>query len=47
MNPSASDNNWNNKWNQTTDLTYNSATPVYTITGGEWDSVTGSWSAVA
>ena len=47
MNPSASDNNWNNKWNQTSDLTYNSATPVYTITGGEWDSVTGSWSAVA
>ena len=47
MNPSATDNNWNNKWNQTADLTYSSATPVYTLTGGEWNDVTGTWSALA
>ena len=30
MNPNASANNWNNKWNQTADLTYNGTSNCYT-----------------
>ena len=45
MNPSASANNWNNKWNQTGDLTWpGSSSDLYTLTSGEWDAVKGSWS---
>lgn len=45
MNPSNATNNWENKWNQTGNLTVPSTTnTLYTLTGGEWDGVTGSWS---
>ena len=45
MNPSAAANNWDNKWNQTGDLAIpTDGNNLYTLTGGEWDSVTGSWS---
>lgn len=45
MNPSASANNWNNKWNQTGDLVIpTDGKNYYRLTGGEWDGVTGSWS---
>ncbi len=45
MNPSATANNWNNKWNQTSDLT----TPTngnnrYTVKSGTWDKGGGTWS---
>lgn len=45
MNPSTTDNNWNNnvKWNQTADLKVpTDGTNLYTITEGSWDK--GSWS---
>ena len=45
MNPGAAANNWNNKWNQTGDLVIpTDGKNLYTITGGEWDGVTGAWS---
>ena len=45
MNPSTTANNWNNKWNQTADLT----TPtdgknLYTVKDGTWDKGGGTWS---
>lgn len=45
MNPGTTANNWNNKWNQTSDLT----TPtdgknLYTVTEGTWDKGGGTWS---
>ena len=43
MNPGSAANNWNNKWNQTSDLTVPAdANNLYTITAGSWDA--GSWS---
>lgn len=45
MNPGAAANNWNNKWNQTADLAIpTDGNNLYTLTGGEWDGVTGTWS---
>ena len=45
MNPSASANNWNNKWNQTSDLTYNGTSNCYTVKEGTWDKGGGTWSS--
>ena len=47
MNPSASANNWGNKWNQTGDLTIQSnGNNLFTIpTGDVWDGSTSTWSA--
>ena len=42
MNPSAAANNWNNKWNQTGDLTYDGTKNHYTMNSGSWDA--GTWS---
>ncbi len=45
MNPSASANNWNNKWNQTADLVYDGANNWCTINAGQWDCGTNvTWS---
>ena len=44
MNPSASANNWNNKWNQTSDLTFNGTSNCYTVKEGTWDKGGGTWS---
>ena len=45
MNPSATDNNWNNKWNQTADLTIpTSGANHYTVKEDTWDSGGGTWS---
>lgn len=47
MNPSASANNWNNKWNQTADLTIpTSGANHYTVTEGTWDKGGGTWSTL-
>lgn len=50
MNPSASANNWTNKWNQTADLTVpTDGNNLYTypeITGSAWDKLSGTWSKV-
>lgn len=44
MNPSASANNWNNKWNQTSDLTWDGTNNHYTVKSGTWDQGGGTWS---
>ena len=45
MNPSASANNWNNKWNQTGDLVIpTDGTNHYTVKDGTWDKGGGTWS---
>ena len=45
MNPSAADNNWNNKWNQTSDLKVpTDGTNLYTVAEGAWDKGAGTWS---
>ena len=44
MNPSATANNWNNKWNQTADLTWDGTNNLYTVKSGTWDKGGGTWS---
>lgn len=45
MNPSTSGNNWNNKWNQTSDLkTPTDGKNLYTVKAGTWDKGGGTWS---
>ena len=45
MNPSTTSNNWDNKWNQTADLTIpTDGTNLYTIAEGAWDKGQGTWS---
>ena len=45
MSPSASANNWNNKWNQTADLTVpTNGTNLYTVQDDTWDKGGGTWS---
>ena len=45
MNPSATANNWNNKWDQTPDLTVpTDGTNLYTVKEDTWDKGGGSWS---
>ena len=43
MNPGASANNWNNKWNQTSDLTYDGTNNWYTVKANTWDKGGGTW----
>ena len=45
MNPSTTANNWNNKWNQTSDLkTPTNGNNLYTVKAGTWDKGGGTWS---
>jgi hypothetical protein len=45
MNPSAAANNWNNKWNQTGDLTIpTDGRNLFTLPSGVWDGSTSTWS---
>ena len=45
MNPSTTANNWNNKWNQTSDLkTPTDGKNMYTVKDGTWDKGGGTWS---
>jgi len=48
MNPGAAANNWNNKWNQTADLTVpTDGTNLYTVKENTWDNGGGEWSVYA
>lgn len=48
MNPSQTANNWNNKWNQTADLTVpTNGNNMYTVKEGTWDKGGGTWSHLA
>ena len=45
MNGSTTANNWNNKWNQTSDLTVpTDGKNLYTVKDGTWDKGGGTWS---
>ena len=45
MNGSTTANNWDNKWNQTNDLTLpTNGNNCYTVAEGAWDKGSGSWS---
>ncbi len=44
MNPSSSTNSWDNKWNQTADLTIPDGKNLFTLTSSDWDNGTGTWS---
>ncbi len=45
MNPNTTANNWNNKWNQTSDLTApTDGKNLYTVKEGTWDKGGGTWS---
>lgn len=44
MNPATEENNWDNKWNQTNDLTIEGV--VYTVAEGAWDNGAGTWTTV-
>ena len=47
MDPSKSTNNWDSKWNQTSDLTIPSGDKtLYTVAANTWDKGGGSWSAI-
>ena len=47
MNPNATANNWNNKWNQTADLKVPTDGPNhYTVKEGTWDKGGGTWSTL-
>lgn len=43
MNPATTENNWNNKWNQTDDLTLTADKNRYTIADNTWDNGGGTW----
>ena len=43
MNPNASANNWNNKWNQTGDLKSGDGS-MFTVPNGAWNGSTAGWS---
>ncbi len=44
MNPGTTDNNWNNKWNQTSDLKVpTDGTNCYVVAEGTWDEGGGKW----
>ena len=45
MNPDNSNNDWNTKWNQTSDLKVpTDGTNLYTVKEGTWDNGAGTWS---
>jgi hypothetical protein len=44
MNPATSENNWDNKWNQSSDLDLEEGKDHYTVAEGAWDKGDGSWS---
>ena len=43
MNPAKKDNNWNNKWNQTSDLAIPTDSNCYLVKDGTWDKGGGEW----
>ena len=43
MNPNAAANNWNNKWNQTSDLDIPDGMNCYLVAAGTWDKGGGQW----
>ena len=47
MNPNTTENNWNNKWNQTGDLKYDGTNNCCSINDGQWDcGLNVTWSLI-
>ncbi|MEE0266191.1 MAG: hypothetical protein UD936_11245, partial [Acutalibacteraceae bacterium] len=44
MNPSSTENKWDNRWNQTADLKKPEDKNCFKINAGEWDGANGEWS---
>ncbi len=44
MNPGTAKNNWDNRWDQTVDLTISGSNNHFTVNDGDWNSASGSWS---
>ena len=44
MMPTTQENNWENKWNQSGDLTFDGENNCFTLADGMWDNATGTWS---
>ena len=45
MNPATTENNWNNKWNESSSVTYQGVDKnTYTVTTNTWDKGGGTWS---
>ena len=44
MNPSTTENNWNNKWNQSANQTYDGFNNLFTVNDGQWNNASGTWS---
>ena len=44
MDPGKTANNWDNKWNQTADLTLSNSNNAFTVKSGTWDNGGGDWS---
>lgn len=44
MNPGATTNSWENKWNQSADLTFDGTNNCWANAEGSWDGSTGTWS---
>lgn len=45
MNPSTTTNNWNNKWDQTNDLSVpTDGKNLFTVAAGAWNNASGTWS---
>lgn len=47
MNGSTTANDWNNRWNQTSDLVWDGTNNLYTIKDGTWDKGGGTWSTLS
>lgn len=44
MDPATTENNWDNKWNQSADLTWGGTSNCWGPNSNEWDGATGTWS---
>ena len=45
MNGGNTTNDWNNRWNQTNDLTWDGSKNLYTVSEGAWSNGGGTWSS--
>ncbi|MBO8461003.1 MAG: T9SS type A sorting domain-containing protein [Bacteroidetes bacterium] len=44
MNPSTTENNWGNKWDQSVNQTYDGFNNLFTVNDGQWNNASGTWS---
>ena len=44
MNPASQSLDWNNKWDQTSDLKYSASNNLFTVAPDAWNNANGTWS---